>query len=89
VPGQITAALFQIALPNGPIDFKNNFKGQADANLLGQAGNFAFYAIGSGFVSNLELNIGASSYAILAHGSLLSPNAQAVVASALAANGCQ
>ena len=32
----------------GPIDFKNNFKGRADAKSLGDAGNFAYGAIASG-----------------------------------------
>src|SRR6185369_6262254 len=43
-PGEI----FAIPSSNGPIDFKNTFKGQADPELLGSAGNFAYYAIGSG-----------------------------------------
>lgn len=84
-----TGALLSIARPNGPIDFKNNFRGQADPALLGEAGNFAFYAIGSGYLPTLELNVGASIYAIFAHGSILSPSAKAVRDSALAANGCE
>jgi hypothetical protein len=32
---------------NGTLDFKNNFRGQADAGFLGQAGNFAFGAASS------------------------------------------
>jgi len=40
-------AMLAIAWPNGPIDFKNNFRGRgADAGALGRAGNFAYYAIG-------------------------------------------
>jgi hypothetical protein len=46
-----------------PIEFKNIFRGQADAKMLGQAGNFAYYAIGSGFLSNTELDFGAAAYA--------------------------
>jgi hypothetical protein len=34
---------------NGPIDFKNNFRGQASPGLLGDAGNFAYGAI-SGYM---------------------------------------
>lgn len=34
---------------NGPIDFKNNFRGQANPGFLGDAGNFAYGAI-SGYV---------------------------------------
>ncbi len=42
--------------PGGPTDFKNLFRGQANAAFLGQAGNFAYYAIGSGYLPNLELD---------------------------------
>jgi hypothetical protein len=34
---------------NGPIDFKNNFRGQANPGFLGDAGNFAYGAI-SGYM---------------------------------------
>lgn len=34
---------------NGPIDFKNNFRGQANPGFLGAAGNFAYGAI-SGYL---------------------------------------
>lgn len=44
----VTGAMLSIGWPRGPIDFKRNFKGQADPVLLGEAGNFAYYAIGSG-----------------------------------------
>ncbi|MCE3589917.1 hypothetical protein LXJ59_25330, partial [Escherichia coli] len=53
-----------IAWPNGPIDFKNNFRGQAEAGMLGRAGNFAYYAIGTGIISNAILDAGAGAYAI-------------------------
>lgn len=33
------------ALPYGPLDFKNNFRGQANATFLSAAGNFAFGAV--------------------------------------------
>ncbi len=45
-----------IARPGGPIDFKNNFKGQANPNVLASAGNFAYYAIGSGNLSTSALD---------------------------------
>jgi len=80
--------LYEIAKPGGPIDFKNIYSGQADPTFLGQAGNFAYYAIGSGFLPNWELDLAAMPYAIWAHGALTSPSAQAVRSSALAANGC-
>ena len=85
----MTGVFIRIAWPNGPIDFKNIFKGKGDATLLGQAGNFAYYAVGSGYLPTLELDAGAAAYAILAHGSLSSPDARAVRDMALAANGCQ
>jgi len=49
---------------NGLIDFKNNFKGKANAGMLGQAGNFAYYAIGSGFLPSRELDTGAGLYGL-------------------------
>jgi len=41
-------------ISGGPIDFKNIFKHKADPVLLGQAGNFAYYAIGSGYLPTTE-----------------------------------
>lgn len=59
-----TGAMAAIAWPNGPIDFKNNFHGQGDAGTLGRAGNFAYYAIGTGLIPNGMLDAGAGAYAI-------------------------
>lgn len=42
------AAYYLQVAPNGPLDFKNNFRGQGDAGFLGQAGNFAYGAVSSG-----------------------------------------
>ena len=53
-----------IAQSRGPIDFKNNFSGSGNAQSLGNAGNFAYYAIGTGFLSNSLLDFGASAYAL-------------------------
>ncbi|MGH9725429.1 MAG: RHS repeat-associated core domain-containing protein, partial [Candidatus Acidiferrales bacterium] len=86
---RIYLAFAYVASPGGPIDFKNNFNGQAAPNLLGQAGNFAYYAIGSAYFPTFALDAGATGYAILAHGSLSSPNAQVVRSNGLAANGCK
>ena len=89
-----------IAGPGGPIDFKNNFKGQANPNLLASAGNFAYYAIGSGNVSTFALDAGAGAYGLFTStfgsrpfSDLTGPmysdsNAAAVRNSALASNGC-
>ena len=96
-----TGSFFAIVKPNGPIDFKNTFKGQAPGNILGQAGNFAYYAIGSGLLPNIELDLGAGAYAVLAAlkghkqfseltGRFFSDSSAALVrAPALAANGCK
>jgi len=97
----LSGQLLSIAWPNGPIDFKNNFKGEGDAKFLGQAGNFAFYAIGSGYLPNWELDAGASAYSVLSatfgrkpfssltRPGLIDASAAAVRGAALAANGCE
>ncbi len=92
----MSGAMSSIASGNGPIDFKNTFKGQAPPSFLGHAGNFAFYAIGSGFLPNSVLDAGASAYSILAGkassspGPMLIDQSAAFVRSAgLTANGCQ
>ncbi len=89
-----------IAGSHGPIDFKNNFAGQANASFLGSAGNFADYAIGSGYIPNGLLDFGAGTYAVTAAvfgpkplSSLTGPmfsdaSAAAVRNAALASNGC-
>jgi hypothetical protein len=64
--GEITGAFYPIVKSNGPIDFKNNFRGLDNAATLGQAGNFAYYAIGSGILPNRELDGGAAFYALRA-----------------------
>lgn len=53
---------------NGPIDFKNNFRGQANSGFLGDAGNFAFgaisgYMFGTGTFSQYMALSGAGIYA--------------------------
>lgn len=56
---------------NGPLDFKNNFRGQGDPGFLGEAGNFAFGAVsahlfGSGSFGQYVALSGAGVYAIMA-----------------------
>ncbi len=89
-----------ISFPNGPIDFKNRFRGQANASVLGSAGNFAYYAVGSGYIPSSLLDFGAGTYAVAAavfgrkpFSSLTGPmfadaSAAAVRNAALASNGC-
>ena len=49
----------------GPIDFKLNFKGQANATFLGEAGNFAYGAVASGVgLSQGVAEFGAGAYAL-------------------------
>ena len=56
-----------IARDYGQIDFKNGSGGRSVlATNLGQDGNFAYYAIGSGFLSPNTLDFGASVYAVAA-----------------------
>jgi RHS repeat-associated protein len=62
--GFVTGYFLGIASPNGPIDFKSNFAGQANSSFLGQAGNFAYYSIGSGILPDVELDAGAGAYAV-------------------------
>lgn len=56
-----------LARPHGDIDFKNNFKGRADPDDLAKAGNFAYYAIGSGILPDRMLDAGASAYNLYKH----------------------
>ncbi len=98
--GSTTGAFFSISQSNGPIDFKNIFRGQANAAMLGQAGNFAYYAIGSGILPNFELDAGAGAYAVYSairgrkpFSSLTGPwfsdaSAASVRSQGLAAGGC-
>jgi hypothetical protein len=51
-----------MAWPHGVIDFKNKFKGQGNPDDLAKAGNFAYYAIGSGILPDTVLDAGASAY---------------------------
>ena len=56
---------------NGPIDFKNNFRGQANPGFLGQAGNFAYgavsgYMFGSGSFGQYMAASGSGVYALRA-----------------------
>ena len=90
-----------IAWPHGPIDFKNNFRGLASPTLLGKAGNFAYYSIGSGYVPTSIMDIGAGAYAVTSAlrgqkpfstltGPMLSDQSAASVrTAALASNGCR
>lgn len=59
-------AFLAIAQPHGPIDFKNSFSGKANDQLLGDAGNFAYYATGSGYIPDKILDFGAGSYGVVA-----------------------
>jgi RHS repeat-associated protein len=65
LPELLTGAFLAIAEPDGPIDFKKIFSGQANAAFLGEAGNFAYYATGSGILPTWELDAGASLYGVL------------------------
>jgi hypothetical protein len=56
--GQYIAAV----QPHGPLDFKNRFKGQDDPTVLSNAGNFAYYALGSGIFPDAVLDAGATGY---------------------------
>ena len=61
------ATFASIARDYGQIDFKNGAAGRSVlATNLGQAGNFAYYAIGSGYISPGTLDFGASVYAVAA-----------------------
>jgi len=85
-----------------PLDFKTTMKGQASQELLGNAGNFAYYAIGAGYFSSAILDSGAGYYAIkhafipsssVTFSSLTLPYGQDASAKlqegpGLAANGC-
>lgn len=94
------AAFYQVSKSNGPIDFKNIFSGQANGVMLGQAGNFAYYAIGAGILPTAELDAGAGAYALYSafrgrkpFSSLTGPmfsdaSAASVRSAALASNGC-
>jgi RHS repeat-associated protein len=99
--GATTGTFIAIAKSHGPIDFKNSYKGQANATMLGQAGNFAYYAIGSGFLPSRELDIGAGLYGLYSAifgnkhfsdltGPMFSDTSAASVRdAALASNGCK
>jgi hypothetical protein len=90
-------AMYSIAKPRGPIDFKNNFRGKADGKMLGEAGNFAYYAIGTGILPNAVLDAGAGFYSFISnkpasdtHGFWgIDSSAASVRDAALASNGCK
>ncbi|MGA2001663.1 MAG: RHS repeat-associated core domain-containing protein [Terriglobales bacterium] len=96
-----TGAFIAIARPKGPIDFKNNFRGKTNGALLASAGNFAYYAIGSGILPTFELDAGAGAYGLISAATGQKPfstltgpmfsdaSAAAARGPALAANGCQ
>lgn len=95
-----TGSFIAIVGKNGPIDFKNQFPGQANATTLGQAGNFAFYAVGGGYLPNAELDLFAGLYGLVTatlgtrpYSDLTGPmfsdsSAASVRDAALAAAGC-
>lgn len=96
-----TEVFMAIAQNNGPIDFKNAFPGNPSRGaVLGSAGNFAYYAIGSGYLPDFELDFGAGLYAVgsailgrkpwsnLTGRMFSDASAKAVRMSALAAGGC-
>jgi hypothetical protein len=64
--GQMTGTFYSIAKSKGPIDFKYMFKGGTPAQRqeLGDAGNFAYFAIGSGYLPNAELDAGTAYYGL-------------------------
>ena len=92
----LSGAFLGIVLPHGPIDFKLLFKGADDPAYLGRAGNFAYYAIGSGYLPDTELDLGAGAYAVWAGkpiSTLTGPgfsdkSAASVRDAALASQGC-
>jgi hypothetical protein len=65
--GGVLANFASIARDYGQIDFKNGAAGSsvlANRAVLGQAGNFAYYSIGSGYLSPGLLDAGAGAYAV-------------------------
>jgi RHS repeat-associated protein len=65
--GEVLTTFASIAMDYGQIDFKNGAGGNsvlANRAQLGQAGNFAYYAIGSGYLSPTMLDTGASAYSV-------------------------
>jgi RHS repeat-associated protein len=88
-------------LSNGPIDFKNNFRGSGNAQALGNAGNFAYYGIGTGILPNSLLDFGAGLYGVrsallgkrpfadLTGRDFSDSSAASVRDAALASDGCQ
>jgi RHS repeat-associated protein len=60
----VTAMFHSIVRSRGPVDFKNIFYHQADPAMLGAAGNFSYYAIGSGMLPTFELDSAAGAYGI-------------------------
>ena len=58
-------AFYATVQSNGPIDFKNNFKGAASPAFLGDAGNFAYGAVAAGLgYSQGVAEFGAGAYAL-------------------------
>jgi hypothetical protein len=100
-PLNVDAAFAYFVRPNGPADFKNIFRGPgADPVALGQAGNFAYFAIGPGFLPTWELDAAADIFGVLSvafsskklsqlTSSGMDKSAASVRTDALAANGCQ
>jgi hypothetical protein len=64
--GRALADFYNTARSGGPIDFKNQFQGKTEqeADKLGRAGNFAYYAVGDGIVPRGLLDFGAAGYAL-------------------------
>lgn len=97
----VVGAFVAAVQPHGVVDFKNNFAGQAPSNFLGDAGNFAYYAIGSGFLPDWVLDLGAGGYGVssavfgsrpfrdLTGRDLSDSSADRMRDPALASNGCK
>jgi hypothetical protein len=65
--GEVVTTFASIARDYGQIDFKNGAAGNSvlwNRSELGQAGNFAYYAIGSGYLSPGMMDAGAGAYAL-------------------------
>jgi len=60
----MTGTFAAMAWPNGPMDFKNTMRGKASPSFLGEAGNFVYYAVGTGYFPASVLDSGAGAYAL-------------------------
>lgn len=62
----VAGAFAAMAWPSGSMDSKNTMRGQAPSESLGDAGNFVYYAVGSGYLPTSMLDAGAGAYALYA-----------------------